>query len=104
MLDFVGKGRRFERVAGALPAPERSGDTRAGLDLSLTWRRDMQAALAPILQYVLEPLSERGFLEAFCCDLPLTRHMLYHPLVSRVRMTGSKNTHDAIVWGQDVRL
>lgn len=63
----------------------------------------MQAGLAPLLQYVLEPLSERGFLRAFRCDLPSTQHMLRHPLVSRVHMTGSKKTHDAIVWGDGVR-
>lgn len=63
----------------------------------------MQAELAPVLQYMLEPLSDPGYLRAFRCDLPMTRHMLYHPLVSRVRMTGSRRTHDAIVWGASVR-
>eukprot|EP00892_Ulva_mutabilis_P004595 jgi/Ulvmu1/2507/UM138_0011.1 len=62
---------------------------------------DAQAELAPIMQYILEPLSQPGFLRAFCCNVPLTQHMLYHPLVSRVRMTGSRSTHDAIVWGTD---
>eukprot|EP00892_Ulva_mutabilis_P007721 jgi/Ulvmu1/5320/UM022_0114.1 len=60
---------------------------------------DAQAKTAPLLEYVLAPLLEGGYLKTFHCDLDLTRHAVYDERVCRVHITGSDRTHDAIAWG-----
>lgn len=39
----------------------------------------LQAPVAPFIDYVLAPLAERGYFAGLLCDLPATRHLLYHP-------------------------
>lgn len=55
--------------------------------------------MAPFLDYVLEPLSRRGYCGTLLCGLPATQRLLYHPLADCACMTGGNATHDAIVWG-----
>lgn len=57
--------------------------------------------MAPYIDYLLEPLSRRGFFASLSCDLPATQHLVYHPQTDCVCMTGGTATHDAIVWGAD---
>jgi hypothetical protein len=57
---------------------------------------------APFIDYVLEPLSRRGyFASSTNPELSVTQRMLYSPLTDAVHMTGGTATHDAIVWGGD---
>jgi hypothetical protein len=37
--------------------------------------------VAGLIDYVFEPLSNRGFFFSTLCDLEATQHLLYHPLV-----------------------
>ena len=55
------------------------------------------------MNYVLEPLTQPGYLKTFHCDLEMTRHALQHSAVCRVHVTGANRTHDAIAWGTGVR-
>lgn len=58
--------------------------------------------VAPFIDYVLEPLAQRGFFASTANpELAVTQHMLYSPLTDCVHMTGGTATHDAIVWGAD---
>jgi hypothetical protein len=59
----------------------------------------VQADAAPFLQYVLEPLIRKGFLAGIHSDLDTTKALLYNDNTSKVHITGSGRTHDAIVWG-----
>lgn len=63
----------------------------------------VQAETAPFMEYFLEPLTQRGYLKTFHCDLEMTRHALQHSAVCRVHITGANRTHDAIAWGTGVR-
>ena len=57
-----------------------------------------------IIRKILHPLISRGYFNTECysdslADRKRAQELIYHPLVSHVHMTGSKATHDTIVWG-----
>lgn len=57
-----------------------------------------------IIRKILHPLITRGFFQTECCsnvieDRTRAQALIHHPMVSHVHMTGSKATHDTIVWG-----
>lgn len=60
----------------------------------------LQTPTARFIDYILEPLSQRGY---YCSiitdDLGICKKLLYHNEVDKVHMTGGIETHDTIVWG-----
>ena len=61
----------------------------------------LQASIQPFIDYLLEPLAQRGVFTGVTCGVPTTQHLVQSPLVDRVHLTGGNATHDAIVWGPD---
>jgi hypothetical protein len=53
-----------------------------------------------LVRHLLAPLIRRGY---FGCEVHTTlarsQHLVYHPCVAHVHLTGGKAAHDAIVWG-----
>ncbi|MEW5311995.1 MAG: hypothetical protein WDW38_003660 [Sanguina aurantia] len=60
----------------------------------------MQAKWQALADHALEPLIRWGaYASVACHSLEQSKHMLYHPLVDAMHMTGGIATHDAVVWG-----
>lgn len=60
----------------------------------------IQKPNVPYMDYIFEPLSNRGYYTSCVIDdIQTVQKLLYHPLVDMVHMTGGIKTHDAIVWG-----
>jgi len=56
-------------------------------------------AMLPVLNVVLEPLISMGALRILTGGIEVGEYLVHHDDVAHVHMTGSANTHDAIVWG-----
>ncbi|NDZ96241.1 aldehyde dehydrogenase [Streptomyces sp. SID6673] len=55
--------------------------------------------LLPVLERVLEPLTSVGAIRILTGGADVGEYLVGHDAVAHVHMTGSANTHDAIVWG-----
>jgi acyl-CoA reductase-like NAD-dependent aldehyde dehydrogenase len=55
--------------------------------------------LKPLFEKIFAPFIELGVLEILSGSIELGGILAQHPGVSAVHMTGSENTHDAIMWG-----
>ena len=53
----------------------------------------------PIIDYVMAPLIDAGYLVSLDADIPTTQALIYSQMTDVVHLTGGTNTHDAIVWG-----
>jgi hypothetical protein len=58
-----------------------------------------QAVVAPVLQYILEPLREAGCFQGVNCSRDVTLGLLRADGVVSAHMTGSTAAHDFLVWG-----
>jgi acyl-CoA reductase-like NAD-dependent aldehyde dehydrogenase len=59
----------------------------------------LNAYLGPLIERAFEPLVERGYLRVVYGDAREGEHLVQHPLVDEVHITGSSTVHDIIVWG-----
>jgi aldehyde dehydrogenase (NAD(P)+) len=68
-------------------------------DVAVLKLNPVNAYLRPVLEQILAPLVDDGFLVITegCADVG--EHLTRHPLVGAVHITGSGRTYDAIVWG-----
>jgi hypothetical protein len=48
---------------------------------------------------IFAPFIELGVVEILTCDVETGNALAHHPDIAAVHMTGSEQTHDAIVWG-----
>lgn len=55
--------------------------------------------LLPLFEHIFEPLVERGFLAFVRGDGAAGAYLCNDPLVGSIHITGSQETHDAIVYG-----
>ncbi|AZG45638.1 aldehyde dehydrogenase family protein [Gordonia insulae] len=55
--------------------------------------------LLPVLERILEPLISLGAIRILTGGADIGEYLVSHDAVAHVHMTGSANTHDAIVWG-----
>jgi acyl-CoA reductase-like NAD-dependent aldehyde dehydrogenase len=55
--------------------------------------------LGAILQQALQPLIADGFVQIVFGGADLGRYLCQHPKIETIHVTGSAQTHDAIVWG-----
>jgi hypothetical protein len=55
--------------------------------------------LKDVFTRIFAPFIELGVVEVLTCDLETGNALAHHPDVAAVHMTGSEQTHDAIVWG-----
>ncbi len=59
----------------------------------------LMRTLAPVLEAALRPLVDGGYLHIVQGGAPEARFLVEHDLVDAVHMTGSAETHDALVFG-----
>ncbi len=59
----------------------------------------VNAYLGPIFELALAPLISRGFLRIVYGGAEVGAHLVAHPAVDQLHITGSLETHDRIVWG-----
>jgi aldehyde dehydrogenase (NAD(P)+) len=59
----------------------------------------VNAYLGPIFELALAPLISRGFLRIVYGGPELGAHLVAHPAIDELHITGSLETHDRIVWG-----
>jgi len=59
----------------------------------------LNAYLGPLIERAFEPLVERGYLRVVYGGAREGEHLVRHPLVDEVHITGSSTVHDVIVWG-----
>lgn len=57
--------------------------------------------LGPIFEQALQPLIGEGLLEIVYGGSDVGSYAVHHPQIDSVHLTGSIETHDAIVWGAD---
>ena len=57
--------------------------------------------LKPIFERALEPLISAGMLSIINGDGSVGHELIHHPQVTDVHITGSIQSHDAIVWGRN---
>lgn len=55
--------------------------------------------LLPVFEQAFQPLISAGLLRIVCGDVRTGAALVEHPAVERIHITGSTQTHDAIVWG-----
>ena len=55
--------------------------------------------LRPVFEHAFKPLIDPGYLAIVSGDGALGDYVCRHPAVSRVHLTGSRRTYDAIMWG-----
>ncbi|WP_375425759.1 aldehyde dehydrogenase family protein [uncultured Friedmanniella sp.] len=55
--------------------------------------------VGPFVERALAPLVEAGFLRVVYGGAEVGRHLVGHPGIDAVHLTGSAQTHDALVWG-----
>jgi hypothetical protein len=55
--------------------------------------------LGPFLEKALHPLIDAGFVRIVYGDVAEGQHLVHHPLVDEIHVTGSEAVHDRIVWG-----
>lgn len=63
----------------------------------------MQSDASKYIDYVFAPLHDTHCYAGLHCDVPRTTALVQHPAVAACHLTGSLNTHEAIVWGPPVR-
>ena len=68
-------------------------------DVVLLKLNPINAYLYPILEQVLAPLIRPGYLALTSGDATLGQRLCNDPRVQVVRLTGSRQTYDAIMWG-----
>jgi acyl-CoA reductase-like NAD-dependent aldehyde dehydrogenase len=59
----------------------------------------VNAWVGPFLEQTLSPLIDRGYLRIVYGGSEAGAHLVRHPDVDEVHITGSDKTHDLIVWG-----
>jgi hypothetical protein len=57
--------------------------------------------LTPILLRALKPLIDQGWLRIVSGGAAVGSYAIHHPRVDSVHITGSKETHETIVWGSN---
>ena len=55
--------------------------------------------LKPVFEKIFAPFIDLGVVEILSGGVEIGSALAYHPGISAVHMTGSEQTHDAIVWG-----
>jgi acyl-CoA reductase-like NAD-dependent aldehyde dehydrogenase len=55
--------------------------------------------LKPVFEKIFAPFIDLGVVEILAGGVEIGSALAYHPRISAVHMTGSEQTHDAIVWG-----
>ena len=60
----------------------------------------VNAYLGPSFELALAPLISRGFLRIVYGGVEVGAHLVAHPAVDELHITGSLETHDRIVWGE----
>ena len=60
----------------------------------------VNAYLGPVFAEILEPLIELGFIDIVYGGAEVGSYLCHHPGINDIHITGSAETHDAIVWGQ----
>ncbi|MCO6440548.1 MAG: aldehyde dehydrogenase family protein, partial [Nitrococcus mobilis] len=61
----------------------------------------INAYLQPYWEESFRPLIDEGVFYMVCGGADLGAHLVHHEKVDTIHMTGSNQTHDAIVWGTD---
>jgi aldehyde dehydrogenase (NAD(P)+) len=61
----------------------------------------VNAYLAPLLELAFLPLSKSGWFAFAYGGADVGRYLAAHPGVDAIHVTGSRETHEAIVWGTD---
>ncbi len=61
----------------------------------------VNAYLRPVFKQAFKPLIDVGLLRIVCGDARDGAYLVEHPAIDRIHITGSTQTHDAIVWGSD---
>jgi len=56
--------------------------------------------LGPIFELAMAPLIARGFLRIVYGGAEVGAHLVAHPAIDELHVTGSLETHDRIVWGE----
>jgi acyl-CoA reductase-like NAD-dependent aldehyde dehydrogenase len=56
-------------------------------------------ALKPVFEKIFAPFIDLGVVEILAGGVEIGSALAYHPGISAVHITGSEQTHDAIVWG-----
>lgn len=59
----------------------------------------VNAYLGPIFELAMAPLISRGFLRIVYGGPEVGAHLVAHPAIDELHITGSLETHDRIVWG-----
>jgi acyl-CoA reductase-like NAD-dependent aldehyde dehydrogenase len=59
----------------------------------------VNAYLGPFIEQAFAPAIARGFLAVVYGGAEEGAHLVQHPLIDEVHITGSDKTHDAMVWG-----
>ena len=59
----------------------------------------VNAYLQPFWEEAFRPLVDEGYLAVVRGGAEVGKHLVHHPLIDTVHITGSHLTHDAIVWG-----
>jgi len=59
----------------------------------------VNAYLGPFFELALAPLISRGFLRIVYGGAEVGAHLVAHPAIDELHITGSAETHDRIVWG-----
>lgn len=59
----------------------------------------VNAYLGPYFELALAPLISRGFLRIVYGGAEVGSHLVSHPAIDELHITGSAETHDRIVWG-----
>jgi len=60
----------------------------------------VNAYLGPLLELAMAPLISRGFLRIVYGGVEVGAHLVAHPAIDELHITGSLETHDRIVWGE----
>lgn len=61
----------------------------------------VNAYLQPYWEESFRPLIDEGVYAVVRGGAEVGEHLVHHPLIDTIHMTGSDRTHDAIVWGAD---
>ncbi|WP_417393262.1 aldehyde dehydrogenase family protein [Gimesia sp.] len=61
----------------------------------------VNAYLKPVFERAFAPLIDAGLLRIVNGEAEAGAYLVAHPAVDRLHITGSTQTHDAIVWGSD---
>jgi hypothetical protein len=61
----------------------------------------VNAYLGPHIEEAMRPLLDEGFFAIVHGGAEVGAHIVNHPKIDTIHMTGSDRTHDAIVWGRD---